>query len=134
MVEQYDAGHKGRGLRASEDIAAGTVLLSFPFHGARMLCGADLDKLEAEAEACGVPHDAMITIGRYTFYDPCVRLDSPPLWYLTNHSSTPSATWRVDRDSRDAVYAARLVALRDLRRGDPVEFDYGNPDPAWETM
>lgn len=99
----------GRGLFVTRDIAAGEEI--FRFRGRPMDFADSLAKGERECDALQIGPD------RY--------LDLEPPGVLINHSCDPNTGTRDD---------VRLVALRDLKAGEEIRFDYSTSmdEDHWE--
>jgi uncharacterized protein len=101
---------EGHGLFATEDIAAGSILIRL---GGRLVSTAELASLIADADKDpGAPYVDTVTVYEDT------HLVIPPGTnvHFGNHSCDPN-TWHVG--------PYEIAARRDIRAGDEVTIDYG---------
>src|SRR6185369_8729778 len=89
----------GRGLFAGEPVAAGTVILEFS--------GEKLTLAQVRAKGAAAANALQIGVNEY--------LDLAEPGRLVNHACDPNAVVKKD---------TRLVAMRDIDRGEEIRFDY----------
>ena len=124
----------GRGLFASREVGAGTVVAGMEV-SARMKRAA----WDAYRTAAGLPHDAAIYVARspLVFYDAgWVDAEDPPKWYMANHS-TEAANMRMGLlDPSMAPRRQTLVwrTTRPVSRGEELLFAYGEVGSEWDAL
>lgn len=113
----------GRGLFAVEETGAGTLLLAHV--GSLRMSPA---QWRAWRRRLGLPLDACLHHKRHVLVDPAFCLpDSPPPWYLLNHSSRRPNLRTILLDGRCVAW----VAAKRIRPGDQLTYDYGSPSSHW---
>ena len=118
-------GEGGKGLFASQDMAAGTEV-------ARMIDPARMRRAawDIYSTALGLPHDACVQVARspLVFYDQGWQtMDMVPLWYRQNHAREGVANVKMSILNPDADPQKQLLVwrtIRAVRRGDELRFTY----------
>jgi SET domain len=109
---------KGRGVIASQRIAAGIVFETAPVVPYRTECGRDeMPDRSLPPELADLPHDWDEEHGCLVF--------SP--MQFANHSDSPNAKFIPNIEALTMTY----TALRDIEAGEEVTIDYGIP-PWWD--
>ena len=83
-----------------------------------------------------IPHDGAIYSSRVKAWVSDWASNRTPRWYRLNHSNKPNliALWK-GSPKEDAKKKGTLVwrALRKIKAGEQVKFDYGDVDESWNT-
>jgi hypothetical protein len=115
-VDVFDAADKGRGLRAAEDIAAGRLIMEYL---GEVINAAEVARRTDLYELTGVTHYYFMSLDTTSHIDAHYAGNAAR---FINHSCNPNAAtekWDVDGETHVAI-----VALRDIRAGDEITFDY----------
>lgn len=113
-VQVVDAGPKGKGLQADEDIKKGNFILEYVGKAIRK---AYLERLFSRYKTERMLY--IMALDGETFID--ARAYGGKARYI-NHSCDPNC--RVERWSVRGVLRAGIFALRDIKRGEELSFDY----------
>ena len=127
-------GEGGKGLFASQDMAAGTEV-------ARMIDPARMRRAAWDVyhTALGLPHDACVQVARspLVFYDESWQtMDQVPEWYRQNHAREGVANVKMSilnpgADPQRQVLVWRTT--RAVRRGEELRFTYTDVPREWDA-
>ncbi|XP_015885762.3 uncharacterized protein LOC107421114 isoform X1 [Ziziphus jujuba] len=115
-VEKYPCGKKGHGLKLSQDISKGQFLIEYV---GEVLDMHAYEARQKEYALKGHKHFYFMTLNGSEVIDACVKGN---LGRFINHSCDPNC--RTEKWMVNGEICIGLFALRDIKKGEEVTFDY----------